>query len=246
MEIIPAIDIVDGRCVRLIQGDYQAETVYANDPSEIARRFEQAGATRIHVVDLNGARDGKLVNLEAIQTILKKINIPIQLGGGIRTFDTIELLLNSGIDRVILGTLAFQRPEILKRAVEKFGSRRIVVGIDARQGKVAVSGWQEQTSLNEIELALSVKKQGVERINYTDISRDGMLTGPNLAATKNIAVQTGLKITASGGISSLQDIDNLKLLEPFGVDSVIVGRAIYEKQIDLEKLLQKQNNRVNI
>lgn len=239
MQILPAIDIKDGQCVRLLQGDYAAETVYAKDPSEMAKKFEAVGAERIHVIDLNGALDGKLVNLNAIEKIIKSINVPIQLGGGIRSFESIKQLLEIGVSRVIIGTMAFSHPEILEMAVQQFGGERVIVGIDAKNSKVAVTGWTEETDLNELDLALQVRKMGVQRINYTDISRDGMLTGPNLEATKNLAVNSGLKITASGGVSSIEDIRNLEKLEPFGVDSVIVGKAIYEKKILLEELFSK-------
>lgn len=236
MQIIPAIDLKDGKCVRLLQGDYQAATIYADDPTEVARQFEAAGAKRLHLVDLNGALDGKLVNQPAIEKIIRAVQVPLQLGGGIRTLESAANLFDLGIDRVILGTIALRQPELVQEAVKKFGAARVIVGIDARNNQVAISGWQEQTTFSALDLALQMKNLGVGRINYTDISRDGMLTGPNLAATKNLAVATGMKITASGGVSTQQDIENLKKLEPFGVDSAIVGKAIYEKRIELAGL----------
>lgn len=238
MEIIPAIDIKDGKCVRLLQGDYHLQKIYAENPEEIAQKFEAVGAPRLHLIDLNGASDGHPVNSATIKKILASISIPVQLGGGVRTLETMAELLNLGVDRVIVGTMAFQQPEVLAKAVRQFGAAKVVVGIDARQSKVAISGWKEQTELNEVDLALAIKKIGVERINYTDISRDGMLTGPNFPAIRNMAMKTGLQITASGGVSSIRDIENLKLLEFLGVDSVIVGKAIYEHKIDLDKLFQ--------
>lgn len=236
MQIIPAIDIKDGKCVRLLQGNYQEETVYAHDPSEMAKKFASVGAERLHLVDLNGALDGKLVNLKTIKKIVASVNLPVQLGGGIRTLASVAQLLDLGIDRVILGTIAIRQPALVREAVAKFRAERVIIGIDARDNKVAVSGWQEQTDLSAIDLALQMKKFGVRRINYTDIARDGMLTGPNLAATKKLAQETGLKITASGGVSKIQDIEALKKLAVFGVDSVIVGKAIYEKRIRLADL----------
>jgi len=236
MEIIPAIDIKDGKCVRLLQGDYQAETIYAENPAEVARKFQDAGAKKLHLVDLNGALDGKLVNLETISSIIASIQIPTQLGGGIRSLDTIEQLLIRGIERVILGTIALRQPELVAEAIHKFGPEKIIIGIDAHSHKVAISGWKDVTEIDEITFALRMKKMGIQRINYTDISRDGMLTGPNLDAIKNMAIKTGLKITASGGVSSMKDIDDLQQLEHFGVDSAIVGKAIYEKKVDLKDL----------
>jgi len=236
MEIIPAIDIKDGKCVRLLQGNYQAETIYAENPAEVAQKFQAAGAKRLHLVDLNGALDGKLVNLATISRIIASIQIPVQLGGGIRSLVTIEKVLENGVERIILGTIALRQPELVGEAIQKFGTTKIIIGIDARSHKVAISGWKDVTEIDEITFALKMKEMGVQRINYTDISRDGMLTGPNLSAIKNMAIKTGLKITASGGVSSMKDIDALKLLEPFGVDSVIVGKAIYEKKVDLENL----------
>ncbi len=236
MEIIPAIDIKDGKCVRLLQGDYQAETIYAENPAEVALKFQDAGANRLHLVDLNGALDGKLVNLATISSIIAAIQIPVQSGGGIRSLDTIQQVLDAGVGRVILGTIALRQPELVEEAIQKFGPEKIIIGIDARSHKVAISGWKDVTEIDEITFALSMKKMGVQRINYTDISRDGMLTGPNLDAIKNIAIKTGLKITASGGVSSMKDIEALKHLVPFGVDSVIVGKAIYEKKVDLKDL----------
>ncbi|MBN2090024.1 1-(5-phosphoribosyl)-5-[(5-phosphoribosylamino)methylideneamino]imidazole-4-carboxamide isomerase [candidate division KSB1 bacterium] len=236
MEIIPAIDIKDGKCVRLLQGDYQAETIYAENPAEVAKKFQDAGAKRLHLVDLNGALDGKLVNLATISRIISSIQIPAQLGGGIRSLDTIQQVLDAGVGRIILGTIALKQPELVGEAIQKFGPEKIIIGIDARSHKVAISGWKDVTEIDEITFALKMKEMDVQRINYTDISRDGMLTGPNLKAIKNMAIKTDLKITASGGVSSIKDIDNLKQLEPFGVDSVIVGKAIYEKKVALKDL----------
>ncbi len=236
MEIVPAIDIKDGKCVRLSQGNYQAETIYAENPAEVAKKFQDAGAKRLHLVDLNGALDGKLVNLATISRIIASIQIPVQLGGGIRSLDSIKKVLENGVERAILGTIALRQPDLVGEAIQKFGAAKIIIGIDARSHKVAISGWKDVTEIDEITFALKMKEIGVLRINYTDISRDGMLTGPNLAAIKNMVIKTGLKITASGGVSSMKDIDALKLLELFGVDSVIVGKALYEKKVDLENL----------
>jgi phosphoribosylformimino-5-aminoimidazole carboxamide ribotide isomerase len=239
MLIIPAIDLKDGKCVRLLQGDYSRETIYADKPEQLTCQFETAGARWLHVVDLNGAQNGQLVNLPAIQAIVANTSIPIQLGGGIRSLEIIGQLLQLGIGRVVLGTLAFQKPELVGAAIERFGAEKIAVGIDARSGQVAIAGWQQITAMNEVTLAQQMQSLGVQRIIYTDISRDGMLTGPNLSALKHMARSTGLAITASGGVASLTDLEHLKSLEPDGVDSVIIGKAIYENRFDLPTLFSQ-------
>ncbi len=239
MLIMPAIDLKDGQCVRLLQGDYSQTTIYADQPAQVAHQFEAAGARWLHVVDLNGARDGQLVNLTAIQAILANTSLPIQLGGGIRTLKSIEQLLQLGIRRVVVGTLAIQQPDVIRTAIKKFGAEKIAVGIDARDGQVAITGWQQLTPMSEITLAQQMQSLGVPRIIYTDIRRDGMLTGPNLHVLKHLARSTGLAITASGGVATLTDLADLKTLEPDGVDSVIIGKAIYEHRFDLPTLFRQ-------
>ncbi|NIR50602.1 1-(5-phosphoribosyl)-5-[(5-phosphoribosylamino)methylideneamino]imidazole-4-carboxamide isomerase [candidate division KSB1 bacterium] len=231
MLVIPAIDIKDGKCVRLKQGEFSQQTIYMEDPLETALNFQQQGAKMLHVVDLDGAKEGHSLNNELIQKLTKAVKIPIQLGGGIRSLKQIGERLNWDVDRVIIGTLAIKQPNVVKIALEAFGGEKILLGVDAREGKVAVEGWQQNSELTAMDLVETFKLAGLSRVIYTDISRDGMLSGPNIRATKQIAVKSGLKVTASGGISSKEDLDDLGKLEPFGVDSAIVGRAFYERRI---------------
>jgi phosphoribosylformimino-5-aminoimidazole carboxamide ribotide isomerase len=237
MIIIPAIDLRGGRCVRLTQGRASDETVYSENPLKVAREWYEAGAEMLHIVNLDGALgSADRNNLKALEQILYEINIPIQFGGGVRTFDDVRQLDELGATRIVLGTTAIENPVLLEHMVGEFGST-IVVGIDARAGKVAVRGWEKTSSIDAVELAQRVADIGVERIVYTDIERDGMMTGVNLDATREIAESSGLKVTASGGVSSLDDIYALKDLETFGVDSVIIGKALYEGLFTLEDAL---------
>jgi phosphoribosylformimino-5-aminoimidazole carboxamide ribotide isomerase len=239
MLIIPAIDLKDGRCVRLTEGREQSAKVYDRDPLEVARVYEQAGATLIHVVDLDGAFLGATsANLQIIKRISREIGIPLEVGGGIRSLADIEALLRDvGARYCILGTVAVEQPELLKEAIANFGDA-IVVGIDARDGQVATRGWTEATRVDAIELACEVARLGVKRIIYTDIARDGRLQGPNREATREIARRSGARVTASGGVSSLDDIVRLKEFESDGVDSVIIGKALYENRFTLEQALR--------
>jgi len=238
MHIIPAIDLRGGRCVRLLQGKRDQETVYADDPASMALRWQEQGATYLHLVDLDGAFKGASKNIVAIQAILRATCIPLELGGGIRTMKAIARLLSMGVDRVILGTVAITDPELVQQAIQRFGPARVVVGIDARDGRVAVKGWKEIVDRSAVQLAQDMRRLGVERIIYTDIAKDGMLVGPNLHATKEIAQQSGLKVVASGGISTLADVEAVAALEPFGVDGMIIGKALYEGTIDLKEVLE--------
>ena len=238
MIIIPAVDIKDGRCVRLLQGRMEDETVYSELPWKMARAWETAGAELLHIVDLNGAVEGRGVNDRSVEEILDHVDMMTELGGGIRDMARIDSLLDMGISRVILGTVAVEKPELVKSAIEKHGPERVIVGIDARDGIVATKGWAEKSRTSAVELSLKMKELGVERIIYTDIGRDGMLTGPNIAETMHIAQVTRLRIVASGGVSSLDDIRELIKLEPMGVDSVITGKAIYEGTIDLKEAIE--------
>ncbi|MEW5766483.1 MAG: 1-(5-phosphoribosyl)-5-[(5-phosphoribosylamino)methylideneamino]imidazole-4-carboxamide isomerase [bacterium] len=231
MLIIPAIDIKKGQCVRLIQGKKNQETVYSPDPSAMARRWEAQGAELIHVVDLDGAFDGRPKNLEAVKQILAAINIPIQLGGGIRDISTIEALINLGVARVILGTKVITDPDLIKMACDRFEDR-IVVGIDAQDGYVAIRGWQEVTASKAIPLAHQVEAMGVSRIIFTDIARDGCMSGPNFASIEKMVKGVHLEIIASGGISALEDIKKLKRI---GVAGCIIGKALYEGRFDLKE-----------
>ena len=237
MIVIPAIDLIDGKCVRLLQGKATMGTVYSDNPAEMAMLFEEAGAQCLHLVDLDGAFSGKSANMRSIQAIIQAVGIPVELGGGMRNREDIERMLDLGVSSVIVGTMAVKSPEILKSVLKEYSGEKIILGIDSRNGKVAISGWEKQTKINDIEFGIHWKQYGIERIIYTDITRDGMLTGPNLPALRQFAKETHLKITASGGISSKTDIERIKSLESEGVDHVIVGKAIYEGRIRLNEIL---------
>ena len=234
MKIIPAIDLKNGRCVRLLQGKEDQETVYGEDPVETALSFEEQGAQQIHLVDLDGAFGGESKNLEQVERIAQAVKVPLQLGGGIRSLDDISRVFDLGVSLVIIGTIAVKNPKILKEAIERFGNQ-LILGLDAKDEKVAVSGWVEVTEFSDEEFANKWKLFGIERVIYTDIARDGMLTGPNLNSLRRMATSTGLKVTASGGVSSLGDLKKLAELERDGVDEVIVGKAIYERKLDLRE-----------
>ncbi|MBT3213905.1 MAG: 1-(5-phosphoribosyl)-5-[(5-phosphoribosylamino)methylideneamino]imidazole-4-carboxamide isomerase [Deltaproteobacteria bacterium] len=238
MLLIPAIDLKNGRCVRLLQGEAAAETVYSNDPAAMARSFEDAGAKRLHLVDLDGAFQGKGANLASIRAILKNISIPVQLGGGLRNAENIEQMFELGVSSVIVGTMAVKNPDVLEEVIQRFSGEQVILGIDARDRKVSIEGWQEGTEIDDVEFALRWKKLGIQRIVFTDIARDGMLTGPNLEALGDFARRTGLKIVASGGVSSMEDLELLKTLEEDGVDQVISGKAIYEGKLDLKEIFK--------
>ncbi|MDG1178312.1 MAG: 1-(5-phosphoribosyl)-5-[(5-phosphoribosylamino)methylideneamino]imidazole-4-carboxamide isomerase [SAR324 cluster bacterium] len=238
MLLIPAIDLKNGRCVRLLQGEAAAETVYSDDPASMARSFEDAGAKRLHLVDLDGAFKGKGANLVSIRSILKNISIPVQLGGGLRNAENIEKMFELGVSSVIVGTMAVKNPDVLEEVIKRFTGEKVILGIDARDRKVSIEGWQEGTEIDDVEFALSWKKFGIQRIVFTDIARDGMLSGPNLEALGDFARRTGLKIVASGGVSSMEDLELLKTLEVDGVDQVISGKAIYEGKLDLKEIFK--------
>ena len=235
MLLIPAIDLKNGCCVRLLQGEAIAETVYSDDPASMARSFEDAGAKRLHLVDLDGAFQGKSANLASIRSILKNISIPVQLGGGLRNFKNIEQMFDLGVSSVIVGTMAVKNPDVMEEVIQYFSGEKVILGIDARNRKVSIEGWQEGTEIDDVEFALHWKKLGIQRIVFTDIARDGMLNGPNLEALGDFARRTGLKIVASGGVSSMEDLELLKTLEEDGVDQVISGKAIYEGKLDLKE-----------
>ncbi|MBF0610777.1 MAG: 1-(5-phosphoribosyl)-5-[(5-phosphoribosylamino)methylideneamino]imidazole-4-carboxamide isomerase [Magnetococcales bacterium] len=236
MIIIPAIDLKDGQCVRLFQGDMNQNTVYSNDPAATARQWQSLGAERLHVVDLNGAFAGHSVNQEAIQAILAVLTIPSQLGGGIRTLADVERWLTLGITTVILGTVACRNPELVVEACKNFPGR-VSVGIDARDGKVAVQGWAEVTDILALDLAKRFEDVGVAEIIFTDISRDGALSGPNIGATRALAEAITTPVIASGGVSHMGDIENLLAnCGPFAnggrIQGVITGKAIYDGRLD--------------
>jgi phosphoribosylformimino-5-aminoimidazole carboxamide ribotide isomerase len=233
MLLIPAIDLKDGRCVRLKQGDMSASTTFSDDPAAVARRWVEAGARRLHLVDLNGAFAGKPVNEPAIKAILKAVgdDILVQLGGGIRDLDTIERYLDDGIGYIIIGTAAVKNPGFLKDACSAFGGH-IYVGLDAKDGKVATDGWSKMTGHEVVDLARKFEDYGVEGVIYTDIGRDGMLSGVNVQATVKLAQAVSIPVIASGGLSGIADIERLCAVESDGVTGVICGRAIYTGDLD--------------
>lgn len=233
MQIIPAIDIKDGRCVRLYQGNYDDVTVFDHDPVAVARRWEQLGAQRIHVVDLDGAKAGRPVNAQIVFAIVRAVQVPVQLGGGLRDVGTVESALNLGIDRAILGTAAVRDPQLVADLVGRYGER-IAVGVDARGGMVAAQGWTETSQLPAVDLCEQMAQCGVRTIIYTDISRGGTLEGPNIAATAKLVRPHGPDIIASGGVGQL---DDLLALAQSGVAGVIVGKALYTGAIELRHAL---------
>jgi phosphoribosylformimino-5-aminoimidazole carboxamide ribotide isomerase len=237
MLIIPAVDIKGGRCVRLLQGREDSETVFSDDPSAMAARWEQEGAQMLHVVDLDGAFKKSPQNVEAIERILDSLQIPIQLGGGIRNMETVSMFLNLGVNRVILGTEAIRDPRLVEEACQAFPDR-IMVGIDARKGLVAVEGWTETTEEQAVEVARRFEGLRLGGIVFTDIHKDGMQTGPNIEETKRMAESVSTPIIASGGVADINDIKALAALEPVGVVGVITGRALYEGTLKLSEALE--------
>ena len=233
MLLIPAIDLKDGHCVRLKQGDMDQSTTFGEDPAAMARKWVDAGARRLHLVDLNGAFAGKPKNYAAIKSILREVgdDIPVQLGGGIRDLDTIEKYIDGGLRYVIIGTAAVKNPGFLKDACTAFGGH-IIVGLDAKDGKVATDGWSKLTGHEVVDMARKFEDWGVESIIYTDIGRDGMLSGINIEATVKLAQALTIPVIASGGLGSMQDIENLCAVEDEGVEGVICGRAIYSGDLD--------------
>ena len=226
MLIIPAIDLKDGRCVRLFQGEMDKETVYFEDPVAAAKHWIAEGASFLHIVDLNGAVEGRPVHAKEVEAICKQPGLSVELGGGLRSVETVETALNLGVSRVVIGTAAYDNAEFLRTLCTKFPGK-IVVGIDARAGKVAVKGWRETTSMEAVDLARRCEQDGVSRIIYTDISRDGTSSGVNLDETLKIARAVKIPIIASGGVATLDDLRRLSLFEKEGVEGVIIGKALY-------------------
>lgn len=233
IEIIPALDLRDGNCVSLYQGDYNQETVFSDDPIEVALKWQSMGANRLHIVDLDGAASGQPGNLDVIKNLAVAMLIPTQLGGGIRKFETMEQLLKAGIERVILGTAAVEDPQLVAKACRRFGES-IVVGIDTREGRVATHGWVQETDLGAIEFARSMAELGVKRFIYTDIGRGSTLTEPNFSAIAELVNAIGLPVIASGGVSSL---NHLRMLKSLGVEGAIIGKALYTGDINLKQAL---------
>jgi len=237
IDIIPSIDLRDGKCVRLYQGDYKRETVFSDDPLDVALKWQSMGAPRIHLVDLDGAATGEILNLEIIKNIASAMLVPVQLGGGIRRLETVEELLKAGLERVILGTAAVEDPTFIAEACRRY-RESIIVGIDARDGLVATRGWVKQTDLTAVEFAKSMIKIGVSRFIYTDIERDGTLTEPNFSAIAAMIDAIGMPVIAAGGISSL---NHLKMLQKLGAEGAIVGKALYTGDINLKQVIAETN-----
>ena len=236
MEIIPSIDIKDGKVVRLYQGDFGRETVYSQEPVNMALRWQDAGATRIHVVDLDGARTGHIANLKAIESLISEVAIPVQLGGGIRSLETAQRLLEIGVQRVVFGTAAVRDPKLVELACRDLGSEVVIVGVDARDGMVAVQGWSETTSIAVSSLIQKMARVGVGRFIFTDVATDGTLQGPNVLAVEELTAIKGIKIISSGGIGSVDDIE---LLTDTGIEGVILGSSLYQGTIDLKEAVRR-------
>lgn len=236
MRIYPAIDIRGGKAVRLYKGDFAQETVFG-EPAEMAKKWEAAGGEFLHLVDLDGARAGKSMNLDVVKEIIAAVNIPVELGGGIRTMENVDEVLAAGVQRVILGSVAAKNPALVKEACAKYGDR-VVVGIDAKDGIVAVDGWEVSGDVEVTVLAKEMAKAGVKTIIYTDISRDGTLEGVNVEATAQLARESGIKIVASGGVKSIDDVKALLPYEKEGIEGVIVGKSIYMGTLDLTEAVK--------
>lgn len=234
MIIFPAIDIKDNKCVRLSQGDFDKINIYSNEPFDMAVKWKSEGASFLHLVDLDGARSEEIINKKSIEKIAKNIGIPVQLGGGIRSEEKVKNLIDMGVERVIVGTIAVENKELLKKLVSKY-KEKIVVSIDAKNGKVALRGWEVVSEVDSIDLCKELEKIGVKTIVYTDISKDGMLEGPNFEIYKLLSEQTSLNIIASGGISSIDDIKKLKKMNIYGA---ITGKALYDNKIELKEALK--------
>ncbi len=230
MRLYPAIDIIDGKCVRLSQGDYQKKTTFAEDPIAVAKQWQAEGGEFLHLVDLDGAKSGDMPNFDLITEIARTLDIPVEIGGGIRDMEAVEKYLKNGVYRVILGTAAIRNPEFVKEAVARFGDR-IVVGIDAKDGMVAVNGWEEVSNVSALELAKQMEGFGVKTMIYTDIATDGMLNGPNVEAMQEMTNHVSIDIVASGGVTCLSDLEQLAKT---GVEGAIVGKALYTGHIQLK------------
>lgn len=233
MIIFPAIDIKDNKCVRLLQGDFDKVNIYGDDPSDMAKKWEDKGSQFIHIVSLNGARGEGNVNDDSIKKILQTVNIPIQIGGGIREGKRVKELLGLGVNRVILGSMAVKNKELLKELVEKY-KEKIVVSIDAKDGKVATEGWEEVSSVDSLQLCKELEEIGVKTIVYTDISKDGMMIGPNFHIYEKLSKETNLDIIASGGVTTIDDVKKLNSMNLYGA---IIGKALYENKIELKEVL---------
>ena len=240
MKIFPAIDIKDKKCVRLIKGNFDNQTIYNQSPLDQASKYKEFGLLNLHIVDLDGALTGELINLDIIESIIKKLEISVEVGGGIRSIEKIERYLNIGVDKVILGSAAIKNPNFLKEACEKF-KNKIVLGLDAKKKMILISGWKETTDQTAENYLKKVNSYDFSRLIYTDIERDGTKTGPNIDETKSIAKISTAPVVVSGGISSIQDVKKIKKLKNFNIEGVIVGKAIYDGDIKLNEFKQLEN-----
>ncbi len=240
MKIFPAIDIKDKKCIRLLKGDFDNQTIYEASPFDQALKYKDAGLLNLHIVDLDGALTGELVNLKIIENIIKKLNISVEIGGGIRSIDKIKAYMDVGVDKVILGSAAIKNPDFLKQACETFKGK-IALGLDAKKGKLSVSGWKETTNQTAEGYLKNVNSYGFSRVIYTDIDRDGTKTEPNIEETLSIAKISSAPVVVSGGISSIKDIKKIKTLNKFNIEGVIVGKAIYDGDINLSNLKELEN-----
>ncbi len=236
MQLYPAIDMKGGKCVRLTQGLFDNVKVYGDSPADMARLWAAQGASFLHLVDLDGALEGRSVNEDAVRAIAAEVDVPLELGGGIRSVEAVRHMLDLGVSRCIIGTRAAERPEFIRELIERFGPEKIVAGVDARDGMVAVEGWEKISSVTAVDLCLKMKEYGVHHIIYTDISRDGMLTGPNVDYTKMLTEKTGLDVIASGGVSCMEDLETLY---ENGIHGVVIGKALYEGKIRLSEAVKK-------
>lgn len=236
MQLYPAIDIKGGQCVRLKQGLFDNVKVYSNTPADMAKRWVDQGATFLHLVDLDGALAGKSVNEPVIRSIVEAVSVPVQIGGGIRTKEAIGSMLELGVTRVIIGTKAVENPEFIREVIGEFDAEHIVVGVDAKDGMVAIEGWEKVSTLSASDLCMQMKEYGVRHIVYTDISKDGMLSGPNVAYTKKLTEETGMDIIASGGVSCMEDLEELYAE---GIRGAIIGKALYENRVNLKEAVSK-------
>jgi len=240
MKIFPAIDIRDKKCVRLIKGDFDNQITYEQSPFDQALKYKDAGLLNLHIVDLDGALSGELVNLRIIENIIKKLNISIEIGGGIRSMDKIQAYIDIGVDKVILGSAAIKNTDFLRQACKTFKGK-IVLGLDAKKGKLSVSGWKETINQTAEDYLKNVNNYGFSRVIYTDINRDGTKTEPNIEETISIAKISSAPVVISGGISSIEDIKKIKILNKFNIEGVIVGKAIYDGDINLNELKKLEN-----
>lgn len=240
IQIFPAIDMRGGKCVRLLKGDYEKETVYADSPFEMAKRFAKAGASYVHMVDLDGAKDGERRHAKEVIRVAKELPLKVQIGGGIRSEEDVRFYLENGVDRVIIGSLAIREPQLVKNFIKEFGAEKIVIGLDAKDGMVATHGWIETSDRSAIEVGKDFAKAGAKYFIFTDIATDGTLSGPNIEANIQLAKKTGANIIVSGGISALEDISKVKdAAKNSSVSGVIIGKALYAERFTLQEALKE-------